>query len=92
MSSSYSTVENVFYSENFGCSMGSLISPIVILDELEPSVLFKIPINVPVYYTLAADIFGMVHEGHHHIGNFNNRLQFTLEISTRNIMIFLVAK
>ena len=97
LDSSYFAFDNVIYKQIFGTPMGSPLSPIIadlVMQDLENDSIARLSFSLPVLYRYVDDILLVAQNGTFDLimetfNSWHERLQFTLELSTNNIINFL---
>lgn len=98
--SNYFTYNNTFYSQIFGCPMGSNLSPIIarlVMDYVLDKILSTLPFEIPFIKKYVDDIIcsiptDMVDFTLRHFNGYNEHIQFTIETETNNSVPFLDTK
>jgi len=92
LSSTYFTFNDNIYKQSHGTPMGSSLSPIIaniVMQDLEESILNTLDVSIPIYHRYVDDIIlvAPVSEITNILNKFNERLQFTVDLS-RKITIY----
>lgn len=97
LSSTYFSFNGKTYKQIFGVLMSSPLSPIIagiVMQDLEKSILRKLPFNSSFYFRYVDNIILTAPPDYLDdlllfFNNYNNRLQFTSEIQNNNTLSFL---
>ena len=95
--SNFFQFNNKFFQQIFGSAMGSPVSPILcdlVLQKLENDCINKLCFDVPFYYRYVDDIIlcvpkNLINYTLNVFNNYNENLQFTVELMHNNIINFL---